>query len=103
MAKIEASKSNEWSGGLAYKVWRSIKKQYKTKDTIAVAEQLTKLMALKLKKDQDPDELGDELAEIKTMDWSKLSEKEKVAAIVNAAGARYADVIRTETKTIRAK
>ena len=91
------------AGGLAYKVWESLEKQCKPKDTITVAEQLTKLMALKLKKDQDPDELGNELADIETMYRSKLSKKEKVAAIVNAAGARYADVIRSETKVIEEK
>ncbi len=32
-----------------------------------------------------------------------VSKKEKVAAIVNTAGARYADVSRSETKTIEAK
>ena len=55
LAKIKASKSDEWPAGLAYKVWESLEKQYKPKDTIAVTEQLTKLMALKLRKDQDPD------------------------------------------------
>jgi len=62
LAKIEASKSDDWPTGLACVVWESLEKQYKPKDTIAVAEQLTKLMGLKLKKNQDPDELGDEMA-----------------------------------------
>ena len=34
-------------------------KKYKLDDTLAVAEQTTKLMSLKLKKNEDPEMLGD--------------------------------------------
>ncbi len=63
-------------------------------------EQLTKLMNLKLKKDEDPDMLGDEISNIETMYRSEMSEKEKVVAVVKAAGALYSDVIRQESKDI---
>ena len=102
LAKIEASKSNDWPGGLAHVLWAKLVKKYKPKDTIAVAEQMKKLMELKLMKGQDPETLGDKIAELETSYGSSLAEEQKVAAIVNAAGADYADVIQQETKTLTA-
>ena len=100
LAKIEASKTADWPSGLAHVVWSKLEEQYRPSDTIAVAEQMSKLMKLKLNKDKNPDDLGDELAEIETMYRSKLGDKEKVAAVVQAAGHLYADTIRQETKNI---
>ena len=59
LSKIEASKSKDWPGGLAYAFVAKLMKKYKLDDTLAVAEQTTKLMSLKLKKNEDPETLGD--------------------------------------------
>ena len=69
---------------------------------MAVAEQMKKLMGLNLKKDRDPEDLGDWIAEIETAYRCVVDDKQKVAAIVNAAGMHYAAVISGESKRIEA-
>jgi len=93
LAKIEASKSTAWPGGLAYELWAKLEKKYKPKDTLAVAEAMQKLMALKLDQSQDPESLGDEIAKIENAFRVPIDEQQKIAAVVNAGGEKYSDVI----------
>ena len=69
---------------------------------MAVAEQMKKLMGFSLKKDHDPEDLGNEIAEIKTAYCCLVDVKQKVVAIVNAAGIHYPAVISGESKRIEA-
>ena len=96
LPKIQSAKTADWPGAKAHVIVSKLIKKYKPDDTIATAEQMKKLMALKLKKSQDPEELGDEMAVLESNYGSILAEKEKIAAVVNAAGAQYATVIRLE-------
>ena len=102
LAKLEASKNDEWPSGLACDFWAKLEKKYKPSDTIAVAEQSSKLMKLKLKKDEDPEDLGDKIAALESEYASTIDEKQKIAAVVNASGQHYSDVIRQETKNLEA-
>ncbi len=43
-------------------------------------------MGMVLEKEPDPDDLGNHIAEIKAMYRAPLSEKEKITAVVKAAG-----------------
>lgn len=93
MAKIEGCKSTAWPGGLAFEMWEKLENRYKPNDTLAVAEAMQKLMSLELKRTQDPESLGDEIAAIETAFRVPMDEKQKIAAVVNASGEQYADTI----------
>lgn len=103
LPKIEAAKTADWPGAKAHVIVSKFRKKYKPDDTIATAEQMTKLMSLKLKKNQDPEDLGDEIAVLESNYGNVLAEKEKIAAVVNAAGSLFATVIRQESQAIRAR
>ena len=93
LSKIEASKNQDWLGGLAYVLVAKLMRKYKPDNTLAVAEQTKKLMSLKLKKNKDPETLGDAIAVLETGYGCTILESQKVAAIVNAAGGQYVDSI----------
>ena len=95
---IESSKSNEWPNGRPDILMAKLIKKYKPSDSVAVAEQTKSLFELKLGKNQDPEELGDLIAELETSFGCELAEKEKVAAVMKATQGRYADTILQETK-----
>jgi len=98
--KVESAKCANWPGGKAWKLVESLIKKYKPSDVIAVAEQATKLMSLKLKRTEDPEDLGDSIAALETEYGSSIDEKQKIAAIVKTAGLYYSDVIQNETARI---
>ena len=95
---VEKSKSTEWPSGRPDLLMAKLDKKYKPSDSVAVAEQSKALFDLKLHNNQDPDELGDKIAELETSFGCELAEKEKVAAVMKAAPGGYADVILQETK-----
>lgn len=94
LGKVEAVKSEDWPDGLACDLIKKLLEQYKQIDLLAVAEQQQKLMSFKLNKNQDPEELGDKIAALETAYSCVLDEKHKVAAIMNAAGQCYGNMIR---------
>ena len=81
---IESSKSNEWPNGRPDILMAKLIRKYKPSDSVAVAEQTKALFELKLGKNQDPEELGDLIAELETSFGCELAEKEKVAAVMKA-------------------
>jgi len=97
LTKVEAAKTVKWPDGIACVLMEKLTNKYKPKDNLAIAEQQKKLMTLHLKKEEDPEELGDKIAALETTYGNRLDEKLKVAAIVNAAGKDYGDVIREVT------
>jgi len=54
-------------------------------------------MSLKLKRTEDPEDLGDSIAALETEYGSPIDKKQKIAAIVKTAGQYYSDVIQNET------
>ena len=73
--------------------WKLIKKlctKFKLLgDTIASAEQIEKLMKLKLKKKQDPEYLESKIASLETSYGCQIEEKLKIEYIVKAGGKQY--------------
>ena len=100
---VHASKTVEWPGGRVDFLMSKLLKKFMPKDEMAVAELMLGLFQLKLKPDQDPEELGDEMASLENMYACPLENKDKVAALMAAAGSKYADVILQETKKLQAR
>ena len=76
-----------------WKLVESLIKKYMPSDVIAVAEQATKLISLKLKRTKDPEDLGDSIVTLETEYGSSIDEKQKIAAIVKINGLYYSVVI----------
>ncbi len=63
---IDSTKTEDWLVSLAWKLIKKLCAKIKLSDTIALAEQLEKLMKLTLKKKQDPEYLESKIASLKT-------------------------------------
>jgi hypothetical protein len=79
---IDSTKTKDWPNGLVWKLIKKLCAKFKPGDTIASAEQLEKLMKLKLKKKQDLEYLESKIASLKTSYGCQIEEKLKIAAIV---------------------
>ena len=90
---VKALKSTTWPGGLACELVKRSKKKYGSDDTLAIAETTTKLSKLKLKKEDDPEDLEDNIAVIEAQLGCTLNEQQTITTIVRAAGKHYTGVI----------
>jgi hypothetical protein len=98
---IDSAKTEDWPDGLAWKLIEKLCAKLKPSDTIVSAEQLKKLMKLKLKKKQDPEYLESKIAPLETNYGCQIREDLKIAATVKAGGCRYSDTICSKTKAIK--
>jgi hypothetical protein len=97
---IDSTKTADWPNGLAWKLIKKLCAKFKLSDTIASAEQLEKLMKLKLEKKQDPEYLESKIAYLKTNYGCRIGEDLNIAAIVKAGRYQYSDTIFSKTKAI---
>ena len=90
---IQASKSADWPGGLAYDLVAKLMKKYRPDGVMALAKVTTKLSKLKMGKNDDPEDLEDDIAAMENEYHCQIDEKTRKAFVVKAAGKYYADVI----------
>jgi hypothetical protein len=98
---IDSIRTADWPNGLAWKQIKKLCVKCKPSDTIVSAEQLEKLMKLKLKKKQDQEYLECKIASLNTNYGCQIGEDLKIADIVNAVGCQYSDKICSKTKAIK--
>ena len=84
--KVKSVKGSDWSGGDDWKLVQSLLKKYKPSNMIAVPEQTSKLISLKLKRSKDPEDLGDSMPVLQMAYESSIDKKQKIAAIVKTYG-----------------
>ena len=89
----------DWPGGLACKVVENLESVYRPKDTITEVEVYTKLLGVKMKKNEDPKTLFEQIAAIQN--WyntgNKVLPKEQlIAVVIKAAPKEYMSVITSE-------
>ena len=90
---IEASKSLEWLGGLAWDLEKILMKKYRPDNVTTLAETTTKISKLKLAEKQDPEELEYEIVAIESEYRCTIDKSMQKACVVKAGGAHYADMI----------
>ena len=90
---VEDARTADWPSGLACKIWKNIENEFQPSNVLAETEMSKKLMGLTLAKREDPRKLGKRTAIIQSGFKIKVEEKEKISAIVNSGGIRYADAI----------
>ena len=94
---IQASKSQDWPGGLACGLVVKLLKKYRPDDMTALAYMTTKLSKLQLGKNQNPEELVDDITAIENEYRCEIDEKTRNAFMVKAVGKHYAQCIQAET------
>ena len=67
-----------------------------------IAEMTTKLSKLKLKKEDDPEDLEDNIAAIEAQFGCTVDEQQMIATILSAAGNHYTEVIYQVTERTEA-
>ena len=90
---IEDVRTDDWPSGLACKIWKNLKNEFRPSDVLAEAELTKKLMGLTLAEGEDPRKLGKHIAIIQSRFKVQVEEKGKISAVVNAGGFRYVDAI----------
>jgi len=95
---IDSTKTRDWPDVLARKLIEKLCTMFKPGDTIAAAEQLEKLMKLKLKKKRDPKYLESKIASLETSYGCQIDEKLKIAAI---GGKPYSADIHSKMKAFK--
>jgi len=98
---LEESKSAEFPGGEAHRVYTALKDEYVPNDQMSKAQQLNELSVLKLKKNEDPKKLGKRVIRVVNSYRNKIDEEQLVAVVVRAAGKTYANCIRQESRYIQ--
>ena len=84
--KVAETKTDKWPSGRAFAVMEMLLKKYRPKETLLKAHQKKKLMKLKLKNGQDPDEFGTAIASLEIGYRNTFEEEDKIVALVGAAG-----------------
>ena len=102
LGKAAEAETVEFPGGIACDLWSALEDDYAPDDTTAEAEMLTKMMALKLTKKENPKTLSAKMASIQAECRCKMAEAQKVSVVVKAAGSLYAETIRQEKKLLKA-
>jgi hypothetical protein len=64
---IDSTKTADWPNGLAWKQIEKLCAKFKPSDTFVSAEQVEKLIKLKLKKKQDPEYVESKIASLETI------------------------------------
>ena len=98
--KVAKTKTNEWPSGRAFAIMEMLLKKHRPKDILSKVHQKKKLMKLKLKNGQDPDEFGTAIASLKIEYRNTFEEEDKIAALVGAAGPQYATTIISKTRRV---
>ena len=86
---LEESKSAEFPGGEAHRVYAALKDEYVPNDQMS-----------KAKKNEDPKKLGKRVIRVVNSYRNKIDEEQLVAVVVKAAGKTYANCIRQESRYI---
>ncbi len=97
LCMLEEVKTPKFPGGIAWQLSLDLMIKYQPNDTIGAVHQLNELMALKLKKGENPKKLGGRIAKIMNKYQSKVDESQKVIVVVNCSGKKYVNVILQET------
>jgi hypothetical protein len=105
---IYSSRTTKWPSGLAHKVVELLHKKYKPTDMMTLVELQDEMAALKLKKNQDPSELFEQLSAIQNKydgpnSKAKPSSEMLMAAVMRAAPVEYQSALVAEPRRLQDK
>ena len=99
MALVYKSKTMAWPNGLAYKITDALKQKYQPEDTMTRVELQHQLNMVKLKKEDDPATMFEQLSAIKNR-YNKsdrqIDEDDLITVVIDAAPKEYQSVLTGE-------
>ena len=103
LRKIEKMKTDEWPDGCGYLIADMLLNKYRPNDLLALGDQKTKLLELRLEPGQDPEELDDAIAELEIEYRKDVEESERFATVVRVAGVHpeYSATISNEIRNAK--
>ena len=94
--KVNTVSSDEWPGGLAYKLIESLKEEYQPEDRVATVEMKRQMSKVKMRKYEKPSKLIEQIMMIENQfsgHAKKLDEEDKIAMVLEKAPKDYASVL----------
>ena len=94
--KVNTVSSEEWSGGLAYKLIESLKEEYQPEDRVATVEMKRQMSKVIMKKYEKPSKLIEQIMAIENQfsgHAKKLDEEDKIALVLDKAPKDYRGIL----------
>lgn len=95
---VYAASSTEWPQGRADLVVAALKRKYQPTDVMAMAEMKVALGKIKMKKDEAPSTLFEQMSGLENRYQTLLDNNEKVATVLSVAPKEYMSVITSERR-----
>ena len=101
MGLVYKAMSNDWPGGLAHEVTAALLKKYKPEDTISRVELRQKMSEVRMKKNDDPATLFEQLSAIENQyntATQQIDEEDMIATVISAAPTEYKPTVSAEQR-----
>jgi hypothetical protein len=99
---VEDVKTSDWPGGLAHLVVAVLFKKYHPQDTMARVEMRQILNGIKMKKNEDPTVMFEQISRIKNKynmtTTKKIEEEDLIAVVMDASSIEYQTILTTEQR-----
>jgi hypothetical protein len=99
MGLVFKAKTADWPSGLAHLVVSGLNKIYNPQDTISRVELRQRLSAIRMKKNEDPTTLFEQISSIKNkfnMSTRHIEEEDLIAVVLDTAPQEYQSLLTTE-------
>jgi hypothetical protein len=101
MGLVFKAKTTEWPSGLAHLVVSGLNKKYNPQDTISRVELRQRLSAIRMKKNEDPTTLFEQISSIENKyntSTRHIEEEDLIAVVLDAAPQEYQSLLTTEQR-----
>ena len=101
MGLVYKAMSNDWPGGLAHEVTAALLKKYKLEDTISRVELIQKMSEVRMKENDDPATLFEQLSAIENQyntAYQQIDEEDMIATIISVAPTEYKPIVLAEQR-----
>ena len=102
MGLVYKAMSNDWTGGLAHEVMAALlKKKYKLEDMISRVELRQKMSKVRMKKNDDPATLFEQLSAIENQyntATQQIDDEDMIATVISVAPTKYKLIVLAEQR-----
>jgi hypothetical protein len=101
MGMIFKAKTSDWPGGLAHLVMRALEQKYQPEDTITRVEMRQRLSNIKMKRNDDPATLFEQISAIENRfntHTRHIEEEDLIAVVLDAAPQDYQSLLAAEQR-----
>ena len=101
MGLVYKAMFNDWPGGLAHEVMATLLKKYKPEDMISRVKLRQKMSEVKMKKNDDPATLFEQLSAIENQynrATQQIDEEDMIATMISVAPSKYKPIVSAEQR-----